>query len=115
MPQRAVDGAARQVAVHTAMHDLDDIVQRQAQAGAQFAHQSFLDLAQACGEPVGPVRAIDDGVARAPPPNGRLMDAEFLRQFGDGRRAGLDIGPHFRRRGRVRVQLYIHRSRHSLA
>ena len=113
--QRAVDGAARKRRIGAAVHDLDDIVEREGEFGAQFADQSFLDIAQAGCQGLGTMRAVGDGVARSPSSDRALIHSELFGKCGNGRAARLDVSPYPRRRRRIGVQLYVHRSRHSLA
>jgi hypothetical protein len=106
--QAAMDGAARELVVDAAAHDLDDVVERQVEPGAQFDHQLLLCRVEARREAMGRVRAIDDPRTRSPAPDRRLADAEFRREGGHAGLARLDIGSRLRRRRRIGVKLQIH-------
>lgn len=82
--EAAVDGAARELRVEAAAHGLDDVVERQIEAGAQLDEHALLERAEADGEAMRGVRAIGDAGARYPAADGLLADAKLLRQPGDG-------------------------------
>jgi hypothetical protein len=112
--QAAVDGAARQRGINAAAQDLDNVVERQGEAGPQLADQLLFERRQANRQPFGGVGGIGDGRASAPAADRRLTDAELGGELCDGGAALLDVTARLRRGGGVGVQLQLHVARRSL-
>jgi hypothetical protein len=104
--QAAEDCRARQVRVQASAHHLDDVVERQAERGSQFADQRLAGGVGRLAAVMACVTSIQDLAGTvSPAPNGRLVDAKAPGQLGRWRRTALDQATH-RRRGRgVPVQL----------
>jgi hypothetical protein len=104
--QAAQDRRARQVRVQASAHHLDDVVERQAERGSQFADQRRAGGVGRLAAAMPRVTSIQDlAGAVSPAPNGRLVDAKALGQLGRWRRTVLDQAAHGRRGGGVPVQL----------
>ena len=106
--QAAMDGVARQRAVDAPAHHLGDVVERQAQLGAQLADQLLLKPRQADGQALGRVGAIVHALAPAPATDRRFADPELGGEGGDRLAAGLNGGADLGRGGGVGVQLQVH-------
>ncbi len=113
--EAAMDGAARELGIGAAPHHLGDVVERQAELGAQFANQRFLDRREADRQSHRRVRAIGHRSAGSPAADGCLADTEFVGQNSHRRSTALNVGPDLRRRRGVGVQVQLHDARRSLA
>jgi hypothetical protein len=107
--EAAVQGRAGDIGAQAAAHDLQGIVERKSQPGAQFDGDLLLFGGKAGGQGMGRGRAIGHVLALFPAPDRCLADAEFARQRGRRLATRLDVGPHFRRGRRVGMQRHQHR------
>src|SRR5256885_1758749 len=76
--QATMDGAARQLGVQAAADDVDDVVQRQTQAGAQLHAQLLFHRAEAGVDPVRARGAVADIAAALPTSDCHLRHAQLL-------------------------------------
>jgi hypothetical protein len=111
--EAAVDGAPAEARIEAAVHDLDDVVERQLEALAQLDHQLFLERAQADRQTVRRVGAIGDAGAASPAPDRRLAHPQLGGERRHRGRARLNVRPNARRRGCVGMQLQVHHRRSS--
>lgn len=112
--QASMGGAARQIGLHAASHDLDDVVERQLDAGAQLTDQFFFQGRERAADLLGPGGAVVGGVTAAPAFHRPAADAEFGDKLGDGGGARLDVGSFLGRRDGVGVKLQLHDPRRSV-
>jgi hypothetical protein len=94
--QATVDGAAGQLGIDTALHHLDDVIQRQLQRRPQLANRPLFHSRQAGGQVQRSMRAIRDSRSSTPAIDRRLADPEFGRQFGNRFLAALDVAARLR-------------------
>ncbi len=91
--ETAMDGAAGELVIHATAHDLDDIIERQIQRGAQLANQFLFRRCERDAHALRPVRAIRRCGTAAPAPDSSFADAQLSNEFGDRSRAALNVGP----------------------
>jgi hypothetical protein len=103
-----MNGAARELRIYAALHDLHDIVQRQIKRATQLNDQRLLTGRQAGVQLVRLRRAIGGIGASAPASDGGFMNPKLVREFGNRSRTRLDIGPCFRGRRGIGMQLQVH-------
>jgi hypothetical protein len=106
--EAAVNAAARELRVHTSLHHLDNVIEGEGQALAQFDHQALFFGRQVRRDPMRPVRAIVDAVAAAPASDRVVTDTQLADEFGGRRFALLDVSPFCWRRGRQLMKLHHH-------
>ena len=106
--QAAIDGAARQRVIHTAAHDLNNIIKAEAHIAAKPADQRFFRKRRALAEAMTFMRAVMNILASAPAPHRGLRNAEFRRSFSRGMLACLNILTRPRRRRRIGVKANLH-------
>jgi len=106
--QTAVNGAARQLGVDASPHRLDDVVERQRQAAAQFDDQGFFPFSHRGGQAMRPGGSIDDLLAALPSRHGARMNPKLTGQRAVRGGTYLDVGADARRGRGIGVQLEIH-------
>ena len=104
----AMNLASRQLGVHAAPQDFDDIIERQLNAGAKFDGQAFFKRRHRCGDAMRPVRAVGHVFARFPAGDSSRADAELFSQITHRCRTPLNVSACLGRGGRVRVQPHMH-------
>jgi len=97
--EAAMDSAPRQLRVKTSPENLENIVERQGEALAQFDREALLLGSQRGVDLIRTMRAVLDIIATAPSLDGVGIHAQLARQLGGAGHALLDIGPR-RRSGR---------------
>lgn len=104
----AVDGAAREGGIDAPLHDLDDVVEAQADILPQFANERFIGRRGALSQPMPGVRSVGDAISGFPSPHGGFADTELAGQLRHGQRARLDQSPRLGRGSGISVQVDLH-------
>lgn len=110
----AMNLAARELGVHATPQNLDDVIERQFNAGAKFDRKTLFDSRHRGSDAMRPVRAVGNIFTGFPARDGSRADAQLLSKIRNRCLALLNVGPRLGCRGRVRVKPHVHDLRCSL-